>query len=456
MALIDYDRDGWLDALVLERHAARRTARRSDATWPPGAAPTNRLYRNRHDGTFEDVTDAAGLRRTGVGVERLRRRLRQRRLDRPLRHRTTGGTCSIAIADGRFEDVTAQRRAGRRPGVRWGSGCTFVDYDRDGRLDLFVANYLRFDLADGAGAGRGRELPLEGRPGQLRARRACRPTPTCSIAIAATARSRTSPSASGIAKVTGRYSMTAVTTDLDGDGWPDIYVAVDSTAAILYRNNHDGTFTDVAVESGAAYSENGNAAGRAWASPSATTTATAGSICSRRTSPTTSRRSIATSGRGCSRTWPARRDSASRTATWSGAQGMPDLDNDGRAGPLLRHRQRLSGDRARCCRSIRTGVRALVFRNTGDGRFENVTDASGDAAVAHSSRGAAFGDVDNDGDIDVLVMNMNEPPSLLRNDYARRQRLDRARARRHALQPLRHRRDGRRHRRRARRRRARC
>jgi hypothetical protein len=158
---------------------------------------------------------------------------------------------------GRFEDVTAQ--AGLpTTGVRWGSGCTFVDYDRDGRVDLFVANYLRFDLAAAPEPGAGANCLWKGVPVN------CGPKglPTDTNLLYRNRGDGTFvdvSDASGVSKVTGRYSMTAVTADLDGDGWPDIYVASDSTAAILYRNNHDGTLSDVAVESGAAYSENGNA-----------------------------------------------------------------------------------------------------------------------------------------------------------------------------------------------------
>ena len=162
VALVDYDRDGWLDALVLSgtRLEGRHAERDGLAA---GSAPTNRLYRNRHDGTFEDVTDAAGLRRTGwassvcagdfdndgwtdlfvtyYGTERALSESR-----RPIR--------------GRDRD----RPGSPRPGVRWGSGCTFVDYDRDGQLDLFVANYLRFDLAAAAEPGAGPNCLWKGVP----------------------------------------------------------------------------------------------------------------------------------------------------------------------------------------------------------------------------------------------------------------------------------------------------
>jgi hypothetical protein len=220
--------------------------------------------------------------------------------------------------------------------------------------------------------------------------------------------------ASGIAKVTGRYSMTAVAADLDGDGWPDIYVAADSTPAILYRNQHDGTFADVAIESGAAYSENGN--------PQAGMGVAVGDYNS------DGRLDLLKThfaddvpalyrnlGKGLFEDVATAAGLAVENRFIQWGTGFPDLDNDRRADLLYvtgsvypEIERELPGYPARSPR--------LVFRNQGGGRFENVTASSGDAQVAHSSRGAAFGDIDNDGDLDVLVMNMNEPPSLLRNN----------------------------------------
>jgi hypothetical protein len=254
VGLIDYDNDGWLDALTLSGTRLKEGTR-EEVTYPAGSAPTNRLYRNRRNGTFEDVTDAAGLRRSGWASSVCAgdydndgwTDLFVTYYGRNVLYRNRGG---------RFEDVTL--RAGlAQPDVRWGSGCTFVDIDRDGRLDLFVANYLRFDLATASEPGSGSNCLWKGIPVN------CGPKglPTDTNLLYRNRGDGTFAdvsSASRIADVKGRYSMTAMATDLDADGWPDIYVASDSTAAILYRNNRDGTFTDVAVESGIAYNENGN------------------------------------------------------------------------------------------------------------------------------------------------------------------------------------------------------
>src|SRR5918911_1681478 len=197
VAFFDYDNDGWIDVLLL-------TGTRLEG-FPPGKEPTNGLYRNNRNGTFTDITEKAGL---------------------------------------------AVR------GTRWGSGCTFVDYDRDGKLDLFVANYLVFDPANVPEPGKGPNCLWKGVPVNCGPKGL--PSDTNLLYHNNGDGTFTDVSqASGINKVQNRYAMTAVVTDYDNDGWPDLYVACDSTASILYRNNGDGTFKDVAIEAGAAYNEDG-------------------------------------------------------------------------------------------------------------------------------------------------------------------------------------------------------
>jgi hypothetical protein len=411
VALIDYDNDGWLDALVLSGTRLNEGTR-EEIAYPPGGAPTNRLYRNRQNGTFEDVTEAAGLRRTGWAsavcagdydndgsID-----LFITYFGRNVLYRNRG--------DGRFEDVTSRAGLAQRE-PRWGSGCSFIDIDRDGRLDLFVANYLRFDVATAPEPGGGSNCMWKGTPVN------CGPKglPADTNLLYRNRGDGTFDDvsdASGVARVTGRYSMSTLAADFTGDAWPDIYVAADSTAAILYRNNRDGTFSDVGVESGIAYSENGN--------PQAGMGAAAGDF------DRDGRLDVVKThfaddipalyrnlGKGLfedvATSWGLGVEN--RYVQWGA--GLADFDNDGLqdllcvTGNVYPEIERIFPQYAH------RGPR-LVFRNTGKGRFENVTAGGGAAATPHSSRGAAFGDIDNDGDIDVLVMNMNEPPSLLRND----------------------------------------
>jgi len=414
VAFLDYDNDGWVDALVLNGTRLQEGTRQA-ATYPPGKAPLSRLYRNNHDGTFSDVTERAGLNAVGWASSVC------------AGDYDNDGWLDLFITyygqnvlyrnrgDGRFEDVTA--RAGLPTGAtRWGSGCTFIDYDRDGRVDLFVANYLRFDLASAAEVGNGPNCLWKGIPVNCGPRGL--PTDTNLLfhneghGVFADVSER-----SGIARVTGRYPMTATAADFDGDGRLDIYVACDSTASILYHNNGDGTFTDTAVESGVAYNENGaQQAGMGLAVGDFNTdgrldifkTHFADDI------PALYRNA----GKGVFEDVAAAAGLGvlNRYVEWGA--GMPDLDNDGRPDIVYMTGNVYPEVEAVLKQYPHRGPR-IVFRNVDGVRFEDVTSASGPGAVTpHSSRGAAFGDFDNDGDLDMLVFNMNEPPSLLRNDYA--------------------------------------
>ena len=414
VALLDADNDGWLDALVLSG-TRLNDGSRVNQTYPPGKAPTSRLYRNNRDGTFTDVTARAGLDAVGwaAGVcagdydNDGRVDLFITYYGQNVLYHNAGG--------GRFEDLTA--RAGLPTGgTRWGSGCTFIDYDRDGRADLFVANYLRFDLQSAPEVGKGPNCVWKGVPVNCGPRGL--PTDTNLLFHNNGDGTFTDVSTtSRIAAVAGRYAMTATAADFDGDGWLDIYVACDSTASILYHNNHDGTFTDTAVESGVAYSENGGQqAGMGVAIGDFNgdglldlfKTHFADDIPAlyRNLGKGLFEDVAAASGVGV----------LNRHVEWGA--GMPDFDNDGRPDLLYVTGNVYPEVEALLPRYPHRGPR-VVFRNVDNIRFEDVTAQSGPGATTpHSSRGAAFGDFDNDGDVDVLVFNMNEPPSLLRNDYS--------------------------------------
>jgi enediyne biosynthesis protein E4 len=412
-ALLDYDGDGWLDALVLSGSRLRDGAR-VDADWPPGQAPSNRLYRNDRDGTFTDVTARAGLTRTGWASSVCAGDYdNDGRLDLYITY--YGRNVLYRNAGGRFEDVT--KRAGLdSAAVRWGSGCSFVDYDRDGRLDLFVARYLSFDLASAAEPGQGANCVWKGVPVN------CGPKglPFDSNQLFRNAGDGTFTDVSdrsGIAKVTARYPMTAVAADFDADGWTDVYAACDSTASILYRNNRDGTFTDTAVESGLAYGELGNA--QAGMGVALGDFDRDGQLDVLKTHFADDVPALYRAlGRGLfeDASTVTGLGALNRYVEWGA--GLPDLDNDGWPDLVYVTGHVYPEIEPRLPQYPHRGPR-VVFRNLEGKRFEDVTASSGAGATTpHSSRGAAFGDYDNDGDVDLLVMNMNEPPSLLRNDYA--------------------------------------
>jgi hypothetical protein len=413
-AFVDYDRDGWLDALVLSGTQLEKSGRR-DVEWPARSAPRNHLYRNRRDGTFEDVTERAGIGKTGWAssvcagdydndgwVD-----LYVTYYGRNVLFRNRG--------DGRFDEVTAKAGLAVTT-TRWGSGCSFIDYDRDGNLDLFVANYLRFDLASAPEPGQSANCVWKGIPVN------CGPKglPTDTNLFYRNRGDGTFEDvseASGIAKVTGRYPMTAIAADLDADGWTDLYVASDSTAAILYRNNRDSTFTDVAIQSGAAFNDQGNP--QAGMGAAIADINNDGLLDLLKTHFADDVPALYQNlGRGLFEdiAMTAGLGVQNRHVEWGA--GMPDLDNDGQP-DILYVTGNVYPEVERVLSQYPYRGPRVVFRNLGGGRFADVTSRSGEGAtVVRSSRGAAFGDYDNDGDVDVLVMNMSEPPSLLRNEYA--------------------------------------
>jgi hypothetical protein len=403
-AFFDYDNDGWLDIFVLNG-----TRLEGD----PNA--TNRLYKNNRDGTFRDVTDQAGLRRTGwasaVAVGDYNNDGHEDLFltywGQNVLYRNNG--------DGTFTDVT--RQAGLlREKTRWGSGCTFVDYDRNGLLDLFVGSYLEFDFKSVPPPGRDSFCNWKGIP-VFCGPRGLPPGIGSLYRNNGDGTFSDVSDASGITKAKGSYMMTAVATDFNNDGWPDIYVACDSTPSFLFRNNRDGTFTEVGLESGAALNEHG--------SPQAGMGVGIGDynldgyldIFKTHFSDDTSVL-YRQDGKGFFEdvTLPSGVGVETRFVGWGA--GMVDLDNDGLP-DLFLVTGNIFPEVAAKLPAYPMNTPRVIFRNLGGGRLEELIDEAGPAIAApHCSRGCAFGDFDNDGDIDILIVNLNEAPSLLRNDLA--------------------------------------
>ena len=411
LAFFDYDHDGWLDIYLTNGN-------RLGANWPAGQEPTSHLYKNNRDGTFTDVTEKSGLARTGwqTGV--------------CVGDYDNDGWDDLFCCfwghnvlfhnngDGTFTDVT--KKAGLyQEAHRWGAGCTWLDYNRDGHLDLFVCNYIRLDPAQTLATGDAPTCQWKGMPVMCGPRGLQADTNILYRNNGDGTFNDVSEKA-GILKPGPRYSITSVSYDFDNDGWPDIYVAVDSEPSILYHNNHDGTFTDIAVAAGCAYSENGHEqAGMGVAVADYDCDGWFDIFKTNFSDDTSNLYRNNGDGSFTDVTFPSGIAVNNRYVAWG--CGFADFDNDGWPDIM-----QINGhvypeiDQARTAEKFKNP--RLVYKNLGNGRFQDVSLQMGPGiGEQFSSRGAAFGDYDNDGDIDALILNLNDPPSLLRNNGGNKQ-----------------------------------
>ncbi len=401
-AFIDYDNDGWQDIFLA-------SGTRLDGL-PPNVTSTNRLYRNSGNGRFTDVTEKAGLVKTGWAQ----------------------GVCVGDYENDGFDDIfvstygknTLYRNNGagafievaEKAGVsnnrtRWGSGCAFLDYDRDGFLDLFVASYIDLDLKTAP-------LPETGPCLYKGVTVACGP-PGLTGGInmlfhnEGNGTFKDVSEKSGITKTNGTYGLGVLTGDFDNDGWSDIYVANDSAPAALYHNNKNGTFTDIGIEAGCAFSIDGK--------PQAGMGVTAGDydrdgwldIFKTNFSGDTSSLYHNT-GKGTfdDMTFPAGLGLNTRWLGWG--CGFVDVDNDSWSDIFLVNGH-VYPEVEKLTTEAGYAQTKVLYHNLGNGRFADISDKVGEAVKKpKASRGAAFGDYDNDGDIDVLINSVNDVPELLR------------------------------------------
>jgi enediyne biosynthesis protein E4 len=401
-AWFDFDVDGDLDALIVNGSTVEHL------TGGQRGHQMVALYANEA-GRFTDVTRQAGLTRRGWGT----------------------GVCVADYDNDGFQDVYVTaigtnvlwRNIGQGRFVatsqaddfrRWSTGCAFGDYDRDGFVDLYVANYLQFDPV---------HTPKRGTPSCrfMNIDTFCGPRPLTGerdTLYRNTGRGTFVDMTKQAGAVDPRYyGFGVLFTDLDDDGWPDIYVANDSVPNLYFRNRRDGTFVEEGLVAGLALSGDGRE--QAGMGVDAGDYDGDGDLDIVKTNFAQDHTTIyRNDGKGTFTDDSFRSGMAATLGPYLGwGVGLVDLDNDGWLDVFIANGH-VYPDVAR------TGTSAYkqknqVFRNVGRGRFRHTTAEAGSGLqIEESSRGAAFGDYDNDGDVDVLVINMDAPPTLLRNDSA--------------------------------------
>jgi len=404
-AFFDYDNDGWMDIFLLSGS--------SMAGAPSGAS--NRLYRNNRDGTFSDVTEKSGLRFTGWGSgvcvgdynndgweDLFCTFYGQNKL-----YRNNG--------DGTFTDVTKQAGL-ENSKTRWGAGCTFVDYNRDGHLDLFASNYVQFDATHIPKPGQDVYCNWKGVPVN------CGPRglPPGYHSLYRNNGNGTFTDVSvqaGIDGLRSSYGMTVVAADFDEDGWPDIFVACDSTPSLLLMNQRNGTFREEGVIRGVALSDDGmEQAGMGVGVGDYDLDGHLDLFKTHFADDTGGLFHNNGKAEFENTTMAAHVGTENRYICWGA--GIVDLDNDGFP-DLFMTAGSVYPEVEKTLLQYPNKNPRVVFRNLGNGSFEELIEEAGPGvAAAHSSRGCAFGDFDNDGDLDILIVNLSEAPSLLRNDVS--------------------------------------
>jgi hypothetical protein len=402
VALLDYDNDGLLDIFVVN----------ADRLTPMSPAPTPHLYHNLGGLRFEDVTEKAGIGHTGWGQGVCAGDVDNDGFVDLFITQWGHNVFLHNLGNGTFRDETKERGLDR-PGSRWSTGCAFIDYDRDGHLDLAVANYVDFNL---------QATPRPGQPGGCNWKGLdvpCGPTGLQGEAMALYRNDGHGhftdvSKQSGVEGAHEFHGFTVLTGDFNNDGWPDFYVACDSTPSLLFINNRDGTFHEEGVPSGVAFDANG----RAQAGMGATAADYNGDgfldIFKTNFSNDTSTL-YKNDGRGgfidvTSQAGLARH---TRYVKWGAA--FLDFDNDGRPDLFIADGHVYpSVDRSSLGETFKQPRQ--LYWNRGDGEFFDMSETSGPGILeAHSSRGVAVGDLDNDGSQEIVITNLFEPPCLLKN-----------------------------------------
>ncbi|MEE8608521.1 MAG: CRTAC1 family protein [Nitrospiraceae bacterium] len=403
-AFFDYDNDNDMDLLVVNGSTFGNFRR--------GGDPMVTLYRNSGDGKFSDVTNRSGLNKKGWGQGVC---VADYDNDGYQDFYITGYGSNALFrnqGNGTFDDVTEQ--AGVADG-RWSTSCAFGDYDRDGHVDLYVANYVFLNeeitpvrgTADPICKYMGKDVMCgpRGLPGQ----------PDALYRNSGDGTFTDVTESAGI-RDPGYYGLGVIFSDLDNDGWLDIYVANDSNPNFLFRNNRDGTFSEIALEAEVALSEEGlEQAGMGLAVGDYNNDGSFDIFVTNFSQDTNTLYQNEGEGLFGVMTYLAGLGVPSLPYLAWGT-GFVDLDNDGFLDIFIANGHIYSEiDQFALGSTFRQPNQ--LYRNLGNGRFIEVTEqVGGSLLVKQSSRGVAFGDYDNDGDLDILITNLDERPVLLRTD----------------------------------------
>jgi hypothetical protein len=406
VAFYDFDHDDWLDLFLV--NGTRLEG------FPKGQEPISRLFKNNRDGTFTDITAKSGMTRSGWGQGCCVGDYDNDGLNDLFVTYYGQNILYKNHGDGTFTDVTA--KAGLlQPKTRWNSGCAFLDYDKDGHLDLFVANYIDFDiktapLPEAAGcAYKGMQVAC-GPPGLDGGKNILYRNNGDGTFTDVSQKS-------GMWDTIGTYGLSVTVADLNNDGWPDIYVANDSTASTYYENQKDGTFKDMAIESAIAYSPDGKPqAGMGVAVGDFNRDGLLDIVKTNFAGDTDSLYQSLGDGTFEDHTYLSGLGINTRYLGWG--VGFVDVDNDGWLDIFISNGHvypEVDGSHL----DAPYAEHKYLYRNLRTGQFEEVTSQAGSGINdAVPARGCAFGDYDNDGDMDAVVNCVNAPPQLLRCDSA--------------------------------------
>ncbi len=408
VAILDYDRDGWPDIFLV--NGAFLPAQLKAHTEP---APTSHLFHNNHDGPFTDVTAKAGFTATGWGQGACVGDYDNDGWDDLFVTQYGANHLYHNNGNGTFTDVSVQAGVAGSGG-EWGTGCAFVDYDRDGKLDLMVANYVHFDLDKTPVPGEAAGCTWKGTP-VMCGPRGLPSAPNLLYHNEGSGRFKDVSAASGVTRTPGHYCFSVTTLDYDEDGWPDIYVACDSTPAILYRNNHNGTFTDTGGEVGVALNEDGRE--QAGMGSTAADYNGDGHIDLFKTNFSDD---TATLYRNHGDTTYSDETFAAGLGVHSEALGwgamFADVDNDGWPDLLVTNGHVYPEvDEAKLGATFREP--RFLYWNQGDGKFRDISGTSGPGLTEPlSGRGLAIADLWNDGRLSAVINNLSDRPMLLVNE----------------------------------------